>query len=78
MAIPNIWRTKKQRYSLEGTVCPTCQVTMFPPRKHCHHCTHTANRTNEGANEGANDANYRYFMVFDLSQNTASPVAGDD
>jgi len=38
MAIPNMWRTKKQRYSLQGEICPTCTSAIFPPRSVCPHC----------------------------------------
>lgn len=35
MEIPRHWRLKKQRYGLEGTVCPECQTKHFPPRAIC-------------------------------------------
>lgn len=73
MAIPTVWRTKKERYSLAGAVCPTCQTTMFPPRKQCLHCSQTAHQT-----AGVNDEEYNYFMVFDLAQPVEVAVAGDD
>ncbi len=38
MAIPNMWRTKKQRYSLHGDVCDHCTQAVFPPRQVCPHC----------------------------------------
>ena len=38
MAIPNVWRTKKQRYSLQGDVCVHCERAVFPPREVCPHC----------------------------------------
>jgi predicted amidophosphoribosyltransferase len=38
MAIPNMWRTKKQRYSLQGEICPTCASAIFPPRSVCPQC----------------------------------------
>jgi predicted amidophosphoribosyltransferase len=38
MAIPNLWRTKKQRYSLQGDVCVHCARAVFPPREVCPHC----------------------------------------
>jgi uncharacterized OB-fold protein len=74
MAIPTIWRTKKQRYSLEGAVCPTCNTTMFPPRKQCMHCSHaTAVQLGEAHGE-----EYNYFMVFDLAHPAEVAVTGDD
>lgn len=74
MAIPNIWRTKKQRYHLEGTVCPTCNTTMFPPRKQCRACS-AMNTTAPTVGDGEP---YSYFMIFDLSQSTEATIAGDD
>ena len=38
MAIPNLWRTKKQRYSLQCDVCVHCERAVFPPREVCPHC----------------------------------------
>jgi uncharacterized OB-fold protein len=38
MAVPNLWRTKKQRYSLVGEVCTHCSSAVFPPREICPHC----------------------------------------
>lgn len=38
MAIPNLWRIKKQRYSLQGDVCVHCERAVFPPREVCPHC----------------------------------------
>ena len=38
MAIPNLWRTKKQRYSLQGELCVHCTQAVFPPREICPHC----------------------------------------
>jgi uncharacterized OB-fold protein len=38
MAVPNLWRTKKQRYSLVGEVCVHCNSAVFPPREICPHC----------------------------------------
>ena len=39
MSVPIQWRTKKQRYSLQGSVCPECSNVMFPPRSVCPHCS---------------------------------------
>lgn len=38
MAVPNLWRTQKQRYSLHGDVCAHCDSAVFPPREICPHC----------------------------------------
>ena len=35
MAIPNMWRTKKQRYSLHGDVCDHCTQAVFLPSQVC-------------------------------------------
>ena len=73
MAIPTTWRTKKQRYSLEGAVCPTCHTMMFPPRKQCVQCSHTASHTDLTAADENN-----YYMVFIMPQSTEVALAGDD
>lgn len=38
MTFANYWRTKKQRLSLQGEICPHCGVTLFPPRDVCPKC----------------------------------------
>ncbi len=38
MEVPRHWRLKKQRYALEGVICPRCQTPLFPPRPVCPHC----------------------------------------
>lgn len=38
MDIPRNWRLKKQRYSLVGEVCPSCDAKVFPPRDVCPEC----------------------------------------
>lgn len=74
MAIPTTWRTKKQRYSLEGAVCPTCHSMMFPPRKQCVQCSHTTSH----ASTSAADDKQNYYMVFTMPQPTEVALAGDD
>ena len=49
MAIPNLWRTKKQRYSLQADICVHCNEIMFPPREVCPHC-HKAAQQKAAAN----------------------------
>lgn len=39
MAVPILWRNRKQRYSLEGEVCPACTRAVFPPREVCPYCS---------------------------------------
>lgn len=36
------WRTRRQRYSLMGEVCPHCAKNIFPPRDVCPYCSHGA------------------------------------
>jgi uncharacterized OB-fold protein len=38
MAIPILWRTTKERYSLQGEKCPECERVVFPPRRLCPYC----------------------------------------
>lgn len=38
MEVSRHWRLKKQRYTLEGEVCPHCSEKIFPPRDVCPDC----------------------------------------
>ena len=38
MAVPDLWRTQKQRYALQGATCPHCTSAVFPPRAVCPYC----------------------------------------
>jgi hypothetical protein len=38
MAIPIMWRTTKERYSLQSDKCPACTRMVFPPRRLCPYC----------------------------------------
>ena len=40
MEIPRHWRLKKQRYGLEGVICPNvdCKKKIFPKRPICPDC----------------------------------------
>jgi len=38
MQLPRHWRLNKQRYALEGEICPHCQAKIFPPRDICPEC----------------------------------------
>ena len=42
MSIATMWRTKNQRYSLTGEICPECHKAIFPPRDVCPHCSEQA------------------------------------
>ena len=78
MAVPNLWRTKKQRYSLQGEVCPACQNTLFPPRQVCPYCHHgAANAAHSDQLTDTCAATQPYLMLFTLPQ-PAELVAGDD
>lgn len=71
MTIPNLWRTQKQRYSLQGEVCPHCSSAIFPPRRVCPYCKRTAQAVQQ------NDAfAYSYTMQIPVTSNVA--IAGDD
>ena len=39
MSVPIQWRTKKQRYNLQGSRCPECSNVVFPPRGVCPYCS---------------------------------------
>ena len=73
MAIPNLWRTKKQRYSLQAEVCVHCNEIMFPPREVCPHC-HKAMQQKAAANT------FIALMPVAPAAALAQPfvVAGDD
>ena len=38
MEVPRHWRLNKQRYALQGEVCPHCDAKIFPPRDVCPEC----------------------------------------
>jgi len=38
MEIARHWRLKKQRYALQGEICPHCEAKIFPPRDICPQC----------------------------------------
>ena len=42
MEIPRHWRIRKQRYSMVGGVCPSCETKMFPARDVCPNCGYGA------------------------------------
>ncbi|MBK8048664.1 MAG: hypothetical protein IPK16_16995 [Anaerolineales bacterium] len=75
MAIPNHWRTKKQRYSLHGDVCMHCQQAVFPPRGVCPHC----HRPMHGAAQESQPVLAVNFAFPTVSAQQAMPaVVGDD
>lgn len=77
MAIPNLWRTKKQRYSLQGELCANCARAVFPPREVCPHCHKP---TQAVAQPAVVDTK---LLVLDMAALTPQPlfhaaVVGDD
>lgn len=38
MTLASNWRTRKQRLSLVGEICPHCSAKLFPPRDVCPQC----------------------------------------
>ena len=75
MAVPIIWRTNKQRYSLHSEVCPVCSKAVFPPRKVCPYCNqesdalYATNLVENGQRQG---------VVFALPMNFELDAVGDD
>ena len=75
MAVPNLWRTKKQRYSLQGETCPACTQAVFPSRAVCPHCGEAMQET---AHHEVQPEMYSFSMMLVPTQATAVSVAGDD
>ncbi len=72
MAVPNLWRTKRQRYSLEAEVCPTCAKAIFPPREICPHCQQSTSFVVE------NVPLHFHFMLPAATSAVITAVGGDD
>jgi uncharacterized OB-fold protein len=70
MGIPVLWRTTKERYSLQGEVCPECERMVFPPRRLCPYCGCEA--------EAQETEEKRYEFSFVLPKNVEFSAAGDD
>ncbi|NPA26864.1 MAG: Zn-ribbon domain-containing OB-fold protein [Chloroflexi bacterium] len=45
MEVARHWRLRRQRYRLEGEVCPQCGAKLFPPRDVCPVCQAEAKTT---------------------------------
>jgi uncharacterized OB-fold protein len=75
MAVPNLWRTKKQRYSLVGEVCVHCSSAVFPPREICPHCHKPMQAATMNAAKQPQAA-FAFPMV--MAQPVLTAVAGDD
>ena len=73
MAVPNLWRTQKQRYSLQGEVCPACAQTVFPPREVCPHCGRSMHEIPGGK---AQAEIYSFALI--LPTPAGVGIAGDD
>jgi len=52
MEVARYWRTTKQRYRMEGEVCPKCSGKIFPPRDVCPHCQSEAKTPHEFSGRG--------------------------
>ena len=39
MSLASYWRTREQRLSLVGEICPHCGARLFPPRDICPKCS---------------------------------------
>jgi predicted amidophosphoribosyltransferase len=74
MGIPILWRTTKERYSLQGEICPECERVVFPPRRVCPYCGREAA---EGGDHSAEvDSQYEYSFV--MPKNVELSAIGDD
>jgi uncharacterized OB-fold protein len=71
MAVPNLWRTKKQRYSLQAEICPTCTQAIFPPRAICPHC-------HQPMEQATVTASYTLPVLMPLPAPAVPVTAGDD
>lgn len=74
MAVPNLWRTKKQRYRLQAEICPTCMQVVFPPREICPHCRQPMQEEQTTSPR----PEYGFTLVLALPQAPAPVAGGDD
>lgn len=72
MAVPILWRTKKQRYRLQAEVCPTCTRAVFPPREICPHCRQSMQQA------GATMPVFAVPVLIKLPETVSPVAAGDD
>lgn len=68
MAVPNLWRTKEQRYRLQGDICPACNNTIFPPKRVCPHCQHGGQHESMIAAIMSEQQEFAYVMLFESPQ----------
>lgn len=71
MGIPVLWRTTKERYSLQGEICPECERAIFPPRRLCPYCGCEADLAGD-----EDETAYAYSFV--MPKNVELSAAGDD
>jgi uncharacterized OB-fold protein len=62
MEVSRHWRLRKQRYALEGEICPHCQARIFPPRDVCPECGQEAKTRYTFSGRGEV---YSYTTVYD-------------
>lgn len=62
MEVPRTWRNRRQRYALQGEVCPHCEHKIFPPRDVCPDCGKEARDLYEFSGRGSV---YSYTTVYD-------------
>jgi uncharacterized OB-fold protein len=62
MEVSRHWRLRKQRYALEGEICPHCQARIFPPRDVCPECGQEARSRYNFSGRGEV---YSYTTVYD-------------
>ena len=63
MSIASLWRTRQQRYSLQGEICPDCHQAIFPPRDVCPHCSEAAGPLHTMSGRGEV---YSYTKMFNV------------
>lgn len=80
MAVPVLWRTQKQRYSLQAEVCPHCSSAVFPSRSVCPYCRQPMAAEVHEENASQSDALFAPAFPRMPAQvaGAAVVVAGDD
>ncbi len=76
MAVPNLWRTKHERYSLQGLVCPECSQVVFPPRLVCPHCQQLMNGSSKSSAPKTGKRDFLFTMPLPVAPELR--VAADD
>ena len=81
MVVPVMWRTQKQRYSLQAEVCTQCSNAVFPPRAVCPYCMAPmrAHIVVEKSGPMQQDSKGREFVyAIPAALNRVATAAGDD